>query len=85
VIAGVIAALADAIGLTRYIQALLFQTSPLDALSLTAVNTLFLIVALSAGLVPAVAGRAARSDVRGPAGMTGVAPAVATGRTLRPQ
>jgi hypothetical protein len=51
----------------------------------SAVNTLFLIVALFAGLVPAVAGCAARSDVRGPAGMTGVAPGVATGRTLRRQ
>jgi putative ABC transport system permease protein len=60
VIAGIVVGLAGAIGLTRFIQAMLFQTSPLDPLSLTAVGVLFLAVAMAACFVPAW--RAARLD-----------------------
>lgn len=60
VIGGIIAGLAGAMGLTRFIQAMLFQTSPLDPPSLAAVGALFLIVAIAACFVPAW--RAARLD-----------------------
>jgi putative ABC transport system permease protein len=60
VIGGLLVGLAGAIGLTRFIQSLLFQTSPLDAISLTAVSTLFLVVAMAACFAPAW--RAARLD-----------------------
>jgi len=55
-----LAGLGGAIGLTRFIQSMLFQTSPLDAISLTAVSAVFLVVAMAACLVPAW--RAARLD-----------------------
>jgi putative ABC transport system permease protein len=60
VIGGILVGLGGAIGLTRFIQSMLFQTSPLDALSLTAVSALFLVVAMAACFVPAW--RAARLD-----------------------
>jgi putative ABC transport system permease protein len=60
VVAGLLAGLGGAIGLTRFIQSMLFQTSPLDAISLTAVSGVFLVVAMAACLVPAW--RAARLD-----------------------
>ena len=60
VIAGLLAGLGGAIGLTRFIQSMLFQTSPIDAISLTAVSAVFLVVAMTACLVPAW--RAARLD-----------------------
>jgi putative ABC transport system permease protein len=60
VVAGLLAGLGGAIGLTRFIQSMLFQTSPLDAISLTAVSAVFLVVAMAACLVPAW--RAARLD-----------------------
>ena len=60
VVGGLVVGLAGAIGLTRFIQAMLFQTSPIDPLSLTAVSALFLIVAMVACFVPAW--RAARLD-----------------------
>jgi putative ABC transport system permease protein len=60
VVAGLLAGLGGAIGLTRFIQSMLFQTSPLDAISLTAVSSVFLVVAMAACLVPAW--RAARLD-----------------------
>ena len=60
VIAGLLAGLGGAIGLTRFIQSMLFQTSPIDVISLTAVSAVFLVVAMTACLVPAW--RAARLD-----------------------
>ena len=60
VIAGLVIGLAGAIGLSRFIQSMLFQTSPIDAPSLAAVAALFLAVAFTACLVPAW--RAARID-----------------------
>ena len=60
VIAGLIIGLAGAMALSRFIQSMLFQTSPIDAPSLAGVATLFLAVALTACLVPAW--RAARID-----------------------
>jgi putative ABC transport system permease protein len=60
VIAGLIVGLGGAIGLTRFIQAMLFETSPLDRVSLAAVSAIFLVVAMLACLVPAW--RAARLD-----------------------
>jgi putative ABC transport system permease protein len=60
VIAGLLVGLGGAIGLTRFIQSMLFQTSPIDAISLTAVSAVFLVVAMTACLVPAW--RAARLD-----------------------
>jgi putative ABC transport system permease protein len=60
VIAGLIVGLAGAIGLARFIQSMLFQTSPLDPLSLAGVSLLFLAVALTACFVPAW--RASRLD-----------------------
>jgi putative ABC transport system permease protein len=52
--------LGGAIGLTRFIQSMLFQTSPIDLVSLTAVSAVFLAVAMAACFVPAW--RAARLD-----------------------
>ena len=60
VIAGLLVGLGGAIGLTRFIQSMLFQTSPIDVISLTAVSAVFLVVAMTACLVPAW--RAARLD-----------------------
>jgi len=60
VIAGLIIGLAGAMALSRFIQSMLFQTSPIDAPSLIAVAALFLAVALAACFVPAW--RAARID-----------------------
>jgi ABC-type antimicrobial peptide transport system permease subunit len=60
VVAGLLAGVAGAIGLTRFIQSMLFETSPLDPVSLLAVGALFLFVALAACFVPAW--RAARLD-----------------------
>ena len=60
VIGGIIVGLAGAFGLTRFIQAMLFETSPFDALSLAAVSGIFLTVAMVACFVPAW--RAARLD-----------------------
>jgi putative ABC transport system permease protein len=60
VIAGIVVGVGGAIGLTRFIQAMLFQTSPLDPVSLTAVSALFVVVAMTACFVPAW--RAARLD-----------------------
>jgi putative ABC transport system permease protein len=60
VVGGILVGLAGAMGLSRFIQSLLFQTSPLDPLSLSAVGALFLAVGLAACFVPAW--RAARLD-----------------------
>jgi putative ABC transport system permease protein len=60
VIAGIVMGLAGAIWMSRFIQAMLFQVSPIDAPSLVAVAALFLTVALAACFVPAW--RASRID-----------------------
>jgi putative ABC transport system permease protein len=60
VVAGIVLGLAGAMALTRFLQSMLFQTSPIDAPSLIAVSALFLAVALAACFVPAW--RAARID-----------------------
>jgi putative ABC transport system permease protein len=60
VIAGIVLGLAGAMALARFLQSMLFQTSPIDAPSLIAVGALFLAVALAACFVPAW--RAARID-----------------------
>lgn len=60
VLIGIVIGLAGAMSLARFIQALLFETSPLDAINLIAVSALFLSVALAACLVPAW--RASRID-----------------------
>jgi ABC-type antimicrobial peptide transport system permease subunit len=60
VVGGILAGLAGAIGLSSFIESLLFQTRPLDAFSLSAVGALFLAVAMTACFVPAW--RAARLD-----------------------
>ena len=60
VIVGVGLGLAGAIWLSRFIQTMLFQVSPIDAASLLAVAALFLSVALVACFVPAW--RASRID-----------------------
>jgi len=60
VIAGIVLGLAGAMALARFLQSMLFQTSPIDAPSLIAVSALFLAVALTACFVPAW--RAARID-----------------------
>jgi putative ABC transport system permease protein len=60
VIAGIVLGLAGAMGLARFLQSMLFETSPIDAPSLIAVSALFLAVALAACFVPAW--RAARID-----------------------
>jgi putative ABC transport system permease protein len=53
VVAGLVVGLGGAIGLTRFIQSMLFQTSPIDLLSLSAVSAIFLTVAMAACFVPA--------------------------------
>jgi ABC-type antimicrobial peptide transport system permease subunit len=60
VVAGILVGLGGAIGLTRYIRAMLFGTEPIDAVTLAGVSVLFLSVALLACVVPAW--RAARVD-----------------------
>ena len=60
VVAGIVLGLAGAMALARFLQSMLFQTSPIDAPSLVAVSALFLAVALAACFVPAW--RAARID-----------------------
>ncbi|MFN0106014.1 MAG: FtsX-like permease family protein [Bryobacteraceae bacterium] len=60
VLAGIVAGLAGAIGLSRFIQSLLFATDPIDAPTLAGVSALFLSVSLIACLVPAW--RAAQVD-----------------------
>jgi putative ABC transport system permease protein len=60
VAAGIVAGIGGAIWLSRFIQSMLFQTSPIDAPSLIAVAALFLTVALAACFVPAW--RASRID-----------------------
>jgi putative ABC transport system permease protein len=54
VVVGIVMGLAGAAALSQYMQSLLFQTSPLDAVSLVSVTVLFLLVALVACLVPAL-------------------------------
>ena len=53
VVAGLVVGLGGAIGLTRFIQSMLFETSPIDVLSLSAVSAIFLTVAMAACFVPA--------------------------------
>jgi putative ABC transport system permease protein len=60
VIIGIAIGLGGAMSLARFIQALLFETSPLDAINLVAVSAVFLSVALAACVVPAW--RASRVD-----------------------
>jgi putative ABC transport system permease protein len=60
VIVGLVLGVTGAIWLTQFIQSMLFQTSPLDPLSLIAVSALFLLVAAAACFVPAW--RASRLD-----------------------
>ena len=60
VIAGIVMGVAGAMWLSRFIQAMLFQVSPIDATSLVSVAALFLTVALLACFVPAW--RASRID-----------------------
>jgi ABC-type antimicrobial peptide transport system permease subunit len=60
VVIGIVLGLVGALSLAKFIQSLLFETSPLDAINLVAVSALFLSVALAACLVPAW--RASRID-----------------------
>jgi predicted permease len=60
VLAGIVAGIGGALGLTRYIQAMLFATDPIDVATLAGVSALFVSVALAACIVPAW--RAARVD-----------------------
>ena len=60
VVAGLILGLGGAIWLSRFVQSMLFQVSPIDPASLAAVAVLFLAVALVACFVPAW--RASRID-----------------------
>jgi putative ABC transport system permease protein len=60
VLGGIVIGVGASIWLSRFIQSMLFQTSPIDAPSLVAVAVLFLAVAIAACLVPAW--RAARID-----------------------
>ena len=60
VIVGIVLGLGGAIWLSRFIQAMLFQVSSIDAASLAGVAALFLTVALAACVVPAW--RASRID-----------------------
>jgi putative ABC transport system permease protein len=53
VVAGLVVGLGGAVGLTRFIQSMLFETSPIDVLSLSAVSAIFLTVAMAACFVPA--------------------------------
>ncbi len=58
--AGIFAGMLGAIALSRFIQSLLFGTSPIDAPTIVQVALLFMLVALAACAVPAW--RAARTD-----------------------
>jgi putative ABC transport system permease protein len=60
VLAGIAVGLGGALWLARFIQAMLFQTSPIDVSNLLAVSALFLLVAMAACFLPAW--RAARID-----------------------
>jgi putative ABC transport system permease protein len=60
VFVGILAGLGGAIGLARFIRAMLFATDPIDAVTLAGVSVLFVAVALVACIVPAW--RAARVD-----------------------
>jgi predicted lysophospholipase L1 biosynthesis ABC-type transport system permease subunit len=60
VLAGIFVGLGGAIGLTRFIQSMLFATKPIDAPTLLEVSILFLCVGLLACVVPAW--RAAQID-----------------------
>jgi ABC-type antimicrobial peptide transport system permease subunit len=60
VLVGIVVGLGGAIGLTRYIRAMLFGTDPIDVATLAGVSVLFLSVALLACVVPAW--RAAQVD-----------------------
>jgi putative ABC transport system permease protein len=60
VVAGIVVGIVGAIGLSRFVQSLLFQVSPIDIPSLLGVSTLFLLVALLACFIPAW--RASRID-----------------------
>ena len=60
VIIGIVLGLGGAMWLSRFMRAMLFQVSPVDAPSLLAVAALFLAVALAACFVPAW--RASRID-----------------------
>jgi putative ABC transport system permease protein len=60
VVAGLVVGVAGAVWLSRFIQALVFQVSPIDPISLVAVAILFLAVAALACFVPAW--RASRID-----------------------
>jgi putative ABC transport system permease protein len=60
VLIGIVVGLGGAIGLTRYIRAMLFATDPIDAVTLVGVAALFASMALVACVVPAW--RAARVD-----------------------
>jgi ABC-type antimicrobial peptide transport system permease subunit len=60
VLIGIVLGLGGAMWLSRFIQAMLFQVSPIDAPSLVGVAALFLTVALVACFVPAW--RASRID-----------------------
>jgi ABC-type antimicrobial peptide transport system permease subunit len=53
VLTGIVVGLAGAVGLSRFIESMLFATRPVDVLTLTGVSVLFLMVALAACLVPA--------------------------------
>lgn len=53
VVAGIVIGVGGAIGLTRFIQSMLFATKPIDAPTLLEVSVLFLCVGLVACLVPA--------------------------------
>jgi putative ABC transport system permease protein len=60
VMVGIVAGLGGSLGLTRFMEAMLFATNPIDAPTLVGVSGLFLAVALAACYVPAW--RAARVD-----------------------
>ena len=53
VVAGIVIGVGGAIGLTRFIQSMLFATKPIDAPTLLEVSVLFLCVGLLACLLPA--------------------------------
>ncbi|PYV13709.1 MAG: hypothetical protein DMG07_13620 [Acidobacteria bacterium] len=53
VLIGIAAGLGGAVASARFIQSMLFATNPVDAPTLAAVSTLFLMVSLAACFVPA--------------------------------
>jgi putative ABC transport system permease protein len=57
---GLVLGLAGALALTRVLSSLLFQVTPTDPLTLAGVSVLLALVALLAGLIPAL--RASRLD-----------------------